>query len=135
LSISSTFLSGIEGELAVWKGTVLTQPQLASLTTHISDGTFDATLSALSPTYWWKMADSAATQPSVADSAGTNTGTFSGKAVSAQITMTPYQGTYADIGGVMYNNGSWNLGMNLLMPEGVPPPPPSSGSLFFREED
>ena len=131
-TINSFYFKGTLGQAAIWKGTVLTQPQIASLTTHISDGTFDATLLALTPSYWWKMADAASTQPTVVESvAGTNTGTFVGNAVVAYVGASPYQGTFSDIGGVMYSSGTWNLGMNLLMPEGVPPPISGGKILIF----
>ena len=78
------------------------------------------------------MADAASTQPTVVESvAGTNTGTFVGNAVVAYVGASPYQGTFSDIGGVMYSSGTWNLGMNLLMPEGVPPPISGGKILIF----
>jgi Alpha-L-arabinofuranosidase B, catalytic len=87
-SPSSDNIEATMGEVAIWQSTALTNAQMASLTTHQSDGTFDATLEALSPTFWWKLDGNSAT---VADSAGTNTGTFNG-------TVTPCGANLADSG-------------------------------------
>ncbi len=131
---SSTFIKATSlGEAAIFMGTVLTPTQIQSLITHQNDGAFDSTMAGLSPTYWWKLNDSTST---IADSAGSNTGTFSGTAqLMAQIVMAPFQSSMVDDGGYAYNSGGYNLGVDILLQEGVPPLPPSGGSLFFREED
>ena len=72
---SSDNIEATMGEVAIWQSTALTNAQIASLTMHQSDGTFDATLETLSPTFWWRLDGNGSI---VADSAGTNTGTFNG---------------------------------------------------------
>jgi hypothetical protein len=79
---SSGNIEATMGEVAIWQSTALTNAQIASLTMHQSDGTFDATLQNLSPTFWWKLDGNSS---SVADSAGSNTGTFNGTVTPCDI--------------------------------------------------
>ena len=64
------------GQLAVWNGTALSGAQVASLAAHTTDGFFDSTMSSLSPSYWWKLNETAPNQPAVDSGSGGNTGIY-----------------------------------------------------------
>jgi hypothetical protein len=64
----------VEGQVAVWNGTTLSLANIQSIDQHMSDGTFDTAMAALSPSYWWKLNET--TFPTAADSAGSNTGLY-----------------------------------------------------------
>ena len=62
----------VEGQFAEWDGTALSGAQVASIDTHIFDGTFDTAMNALSPTHWWKLNDTAYVNGAADSGTGTN---------------------------------------------------------------
>jgi len=131
-----TYFPGVEGQAAYFSGVTLNTTQIGSLITHQLDGSWDTTLSGLSPTYWWKGNDTAL--PIVVDSAGSNTGTYYGTApLAITVQPMPFNAGPSNLseGAYIGASGIYSTGLELIMPEATPPPPPSSGALYFREED
>jgi hypothetical protein len=76
---TSNFIEARIGEVAIWMSTALSSTQVASVLSHMNDGTFDAQIKALAtqPTYWWPLFDNTSSAR-IAELENNNTGVMNG---------------------------------------------------------